>query len=199
LKESQLLSLLHKSFFKNKILYIDAGGSTSGFTFSSQNDFLRFLLETNVEVTRLGFQFLIKLHPSQTKTDVEKAILNNGLLLSNDTSFLEDLMESRAVITGPSTAGVVPGALGLPLLLAQYKQFKGQRYGIVYEEYPRVYHLTNLSELGKFLNEEKLPEKELMETWINRYISPLPAQDMPKRVVEVIDQMVNEHQHLCAD
>lgn len=54
-------------------------------------------------------------------------------------------------------------------------------------------------ELKPLLNQETEPDINQMKMWVQQYLYPLPAEDMPKRVVEIIDQMVRKHERPCAE
>ncbi|OSO90600.1 hypothetical protein B7O87_09270 [Cylindrospermopsis raciborskii CENA303] len=199
LSDELILSCVSPCSSKTKIIYIDDGSPTCGLTFASQNDFLNFLVKTKLKLAEQGYELLVKLHPSQAQFDTAQELIRLGVLLSTDASFTSDLLDCRAAITGPSSAAVIPASLGLTLLLAQYDQFEGQKYGIVYRDYPRSLYLRNLMELKRLLNQETKPDVNRMKMWVQQYLYPLPAEDMPKRVVEIIDQMVHKHERPCAE
>lgn len=173
-----------------KIVYIDHGGSTSGFTFKSKNDFIEFIERTSRKLEELGLTLVVKLHPAQAKTDTERLLLDRGIVISTDESFTKDLSNARAVITGPSSASIIPATYGMTIILAQYDQFWGQEYGDVLMSYPKSLYLKKLDDIAELLASEPEVEIDAMRDWIRSYVSPLPAYDMPSRVVQGIMDIV---------
>jgi hypothetical protein len=180
-----------KMFYRNKkVVYLDHGGSTSGFTFSSESDFVDFLLKTQHATKDAGYQLLVKLHPSQYLTNVPSLLRDRGLEIVDDCEFIDALKLSRAIICGPTTVSVIPGILGLPMILAQYEQFTGQEYGTVLKNYPLSCAASSLFELTATLQVANTCDYEKLRKWISSYVEPLPASDMPKRVVEAIEELI---------
>jgi hypothetical protein len=188
-KKEDILSCVH-CFNKNKkVVYLDHGGSTSGFTFSSENDFAEFLLKTRKATGAAGCQLVVKLHPSQYLTNLPTLLSNQGIDIVDDIMFIDVLKASRAIICGPTSVSIIPAILGLPIILAQYEQFIGQDYGVVLKNYPMSFAVGSINELSAALNDLNACDHDKLQEWISSYIEPLPAADMPKRVVGAIKEL----------
>jgi hypothetical protein len=102
------------------------------------------------------------------------------------------LKASRAIICGPTSVSIIPAILGLPLILAQYEQFKGQDYGVVLKSYPLSFTVCSVLQLTAALNVLNGCDHDKLREWISSYVEPLPATDMPKRVVDAINELTRE-------
>jgi hypothetical protein len=175
---------------KNKIMYIDHGGSTCALNFKSPDAFITFLEATDKALQQQGYSLIVKLHPSQGNTDTPENIKGRGIELSSNTTFLSDLRGCCAAISGPSTASLIPALMGLPLLLAQFGEFNGQEYGKALLSYPRCILLKEITDIKKLLfdNRENYEPAKLVE-WISLNAGPLPPEEMPERVAAIVEEM----------
>ncbi len=189
-KPEDILSCANTYHQSKNVIYLDHGGSTSGFTFSSERDFIDFLLKTQQATKDAGYQLQVKLHPSQYLTNVPSLLRESGFYIVDDRLFMDTLKESRAIICGPTSVSIIPGILGLPMMLAQYEQFTGQEYGVVLKNYPLSVAVSSLFELTATLQAINTCDYEKLRKWLSDYVEPLPASDMPKRVVEAIEKLI---------
>ncbi|MBV5331256.1 hypothetical protein JZU69_02360 [bacterium] len=182
------------------IIYIDTGFLGMGLVYNSFKDYLAHILDTKKVVEDAGFCFAIKLkpHSALVRSGGELGLVNNGIMVIREADFMSLLRQSAGAIVEPSTAAMIPTALGLPLFLAAYGPLKNQAYGQVLTSYPRAHLIEDLSELSRALSRESDPADTAdFLVWSADNLGPLPAEDMPKRVVEAIDKTVREHERLC--
>lgn len=130
---------------------------------------------------------VVKLHPAHYRTDVPKRLRDLGFALCSNEDFVNRLKGAFAALSEPSSAAVIPCLLGLPLLMAEYGKLSGQRYGAVLTGYPMAAPLRDLTEAVHILEELcKTTNRDDVLAWIKRSSGPLPAENMPNRVVNVI-------------
>lgn len=181
-----------KHDYKN-IMYIDHGGSTCGLTFKSAKDYVEYLKDIQQGLLEQGYNLIVKMHPSQSQTTTPEFTLSKGIVLSSNTEFLEDLRGCCAAIVGPSTASIIPSLMGMPLLLARNGPFKDQEYGKVLRDYPRSIVLDDVAEVSKLLQEESVKvDFAKVKKWIDENAGPLPANEMPSRVADVVSEMISK-------
>lgn len=176
------------------ILYIDTGFIDVGSVFDSAEDFANHLDETNKIVMQQGFRLVVKLHPAHFRTGVPELLNRIGIERCEKEEFVSRLKAAAAAIVEPSTAAMIPGLMGLPLLLAQYGKLSEQQYGTALTSYPRARFLKDVTDIRALLEEERLttsPEK--VHNWIMENVGPLPAEDMPERVAEVLDKLIQNY------
>jgi len=189
-KNEDILSCVNAYHQNKSVIYLDHGGSTSGFTFSSERDFIDFLLKTQQATKYAGYHLLVKLHPAQYLTNIPSLLRDHAIDIVDDSRFMDALKLARAIICGPTSVSIIPGILGLPILLAQYEQFSNQEYGEVLSKYPLSLPVPSLEVLIQSLgNIKNTPIDQLVE-WITEYVEPLPATLMPKRVVDAVCTMI---------
>ena len=186
------VALSNMDFNSREIIYIDTALSKSGYVFDSDDDFVQHLLKTKSDLEKQNFQFAVKLHPAHLKSgDVPSQLERFGITLYSNANFLQRLKCSAAVIVEPSSAAMIPAILGLPLLLANYGKLKGQLYGKILTDYPRAIRLDSVAQVSNNLASERSSfSADQVEFWIDNNIGPLPAEDMPARVAEVVDKMI---------
>jgi hypothetical protein len=81
--------------------------------------------------------------------------------------------------------------MGLPLLLANYGNFRGQMYGQVLVSYPRSIDLKDVGDVDQLLAEEnKVFNSAKVFEWISENAGPLPAELMPDRVAEAVNTLI---------
>jgi hypothetical protein len=173
------------------ILYIDTALSKSGVVFSSDNDFVKHLELTNKALAVQGYTILVKLHPAHLQSDVPQQVERSGIKLCKDEEFILLLKSATAAIVEPSSAALIPALLGLPLLLAQFNKLSGAPYGDMISSYPRARNLCDIHHVTQLLDEERSSLKsENVMSWITANAGPMPAEDMPVRVVDAIDHLI---------
>jgi hypothetical protein len=81
--------------------------------------------------------------------------------------------------------------MGVPVFLANYGKLKEQRFGDVLTSYPRARLLRDVRDFGALLDEERRQlDVGQARHWIEQNAGPLPADQMPGRVAEVLLQMI---------
>jgi hypothetical protein len=173
------------------ILYIDTALSKSGVAYSSDDDFVKHLDLTNKALTEQGYTILVKLHPAHLQGDVPQKVERSGIRLCKDEEFILNLKSATAVIVEPTSAALIPALLGLPLLLAKFGKLSVATYGDMISSYPRARNLCDIDHVTQLLHEERyhLKSKDVM-SWITDNAGPMPAEDMPVRVVDAIEQLI---------
>ncbi len=179
---------------KNEIIYIDTALVEAGVVFANQDEFITHLMDTHIMLERQGLTLVVKLHPAHYRTNVPKRLKDLGITLCSNEDFVNRLKNAFAALSEPSSAAVIPGLLGLPLLLAEYGKLFDQRYGLVLTSYPMVASLRDLAEVVHIVEElRKTTNRDDVMVWIKKNSGPLPAENMPNRVVNVIHGICNEN------
>ena len=63
------------------------------------------------------------------------------------------------------------------------------------EEYPNRIDFANFEELGNIIKSKKIKTNKLeINKWINKFAGPLPPSHFPKRVFNVIKQVLDSKQ-----
>ncbi|BBJ00653.1 hypothetical protein FGKAn22_23450 [Ferrigenium kumadai] len=194
LQEKDLGSWL--SFDREKsaeIIYIDTALIEAGVVFANQDAFISHLADTHAALDRQGLHLVVKLHPAHYRTGLPERLKELGIALCGKEEFVHRLQGAQAALVEPSSAAVIPSLLGMPLLLAQYGKLAGQRYGTVLTSYPMSAFVHDLADVGGLLEElRRRMSREDIADWIKTNSGPLPAEDMPTRVVEVIQNLCHE-------
>lgn len=177
----------------NNVLYIETALFEAGMVFSSVNDYIRHILETKRSLDDQGFKLIVKLHPASCRTELPKLLQQSGVQLCSNEEFVVLLEMVSAVIVEPSSAALVPALYGLPLFLACYGKLSLQKYGEVLMTYPRARKLDAIDSFSILL-ESILQQTNLNETyaWINKNSGPMPAENMPQRVANVIMSLIEQ-------
>ena len=173
-----------------EIVYIDTGLIYAGLVFANADDYLLHLTTLAKTLVSQGLSLAIKLHPDHDRTNFPKQIEKLGIRVINNEEFVPSLLRCRGAMVEPSTAALIPALLGLPLMMVAFGKLKEQKYGKVLMDYPRSSLLTDVSSaISEIKKIESNPAKEL-NTWITNNAGPLPADEMPNRVAQVIAQLV---------
>jgi hypothetical protein len=175
-----------------EVMYIDTALIEAGAVFDDADDFSRHLVDTKEALSRQGFHLLVKLHPAHFRTGVPELLAQNGVELCAGEDFLARLKNCCACIAEPSSLAVVPALVGMPLFLARYGELKEQEYGEVLTSYPGAQSLTDVHAFASLLaaggtERNAGPSGE----WIERNAGPLPAEEMPDRVAEVMASIIS--------
>lgn len=173
--------------YSREIIYIDTALIEAGFVFANQNEFISHLIDTHTALESQGLHLVVKLHPGHHSTGVPERLRSIGISLCNKEDFVRRLQAARGALVEPSSAALIPGLLGCPLLLVEYGKLKGQRYGVVLTSYPMAAPVRDLAEVRNLI--ETLPKGVCsadVAAWIKTNCGPLPAKDMPARVADVI-------------
>jgi hypothetical protein len=183
---------LTRAEYCDTIIYIDTALVESGVVFDSKDHFIQHILRTRDELNLMGFRLVVKLHPAHYRSNVPSILTKHGIDLCNNKNFISELKLSAAAIVEPSTAAIIPGLLGVPILLAQYGELSRQVYGNVLTTYPRARLLSKLSDVHSVLSEERdCLSAEIAMRWIKINGGPMPAEDMPEKAVEAFCNLIS--------
>jgi hypothetical protein len=197
LKQEHIGICLSSDEVRDEIMYIDTALIEAGAVFYNAEDFVQHLHDTAEVLKHQGFRLVVKLHPAHFRTGVPDQLKKLGIELCSNDEFITRLKTSRAAIVEPSSAALIPALLGLPVLLAQYGKLKDQQYGEVLTSYPRARYLRALNDLPALLGDvRKNPSVEIARAWIKVNAGPLPAEDMPKRVADVVAVLASQSRPL---
>jgi len=174
------------------VMYIETGFSSIGLYFSGTEDFVTHLIDTANELSRQGYKMCVKLKPRQINTDeIELLLKEVGIESVPNHQFLQKLISCSACITETTTLAMVPAALGMPLLLAKFGKLDLLSYGSVLTSYPKGYLLDDIGSFSTILKDDSDHiNLEILANWIKLNTGPFPAEEMPKRVVEIINKML---------
>jgi hypothetical protein len=177
-----------------EVMYIDTALIEAGAVFDSAYDFSRHLLNTKEVLARQGLELVVKLHPAHFRTGVPELLKQANVELCASEDFLARLKKCCACIVEPSSLALIPALLGMPLFLAQYGKLKEQRYGEVLTSYPNAKFLADLHVISNLLAAvEGLENIEDATRWIHLNAGPVPAEEMPDRVSEVMAALISGH------
>lgn len=175
---------------KNEIIYVDTGLIYAGMVFDGPDDYYAHLIATRDSLARQGKDLAIKLHPHHFRTDFPARLEAAGIEILSNANFTERLVGCGAALVEPSTAAIIPGLLGVPIMLVRYGKFAGQGYGKVMAQYPRARPLDDPDRLQAILEEESGSlDVTAVRHWISENVGPLPADHMPDRVAEILDAL----------
>lgn len=191
LQEDQIGSGLGKLDRKNWIVYVDTGLIYAGMVFQAADDYFHHLIATKDGLASQGYQMKIKLHPDHFRTQFPARLQDAGIEVLSNKNFVSTLQESVGAIVEPSTAALIPGLVGIPMLLANHGKLSSQTYGEVLVSYPRARSLNDVSKVQELLQEEATSfDLRAVEGWIGENVGPLPTMDMPKRVASIVESLI---------
>lgn len=173
------------------VMYVDTGLVFAGRVFSSLGDFVDHLAATRDALGAQGKRLVFKPHPDHAKTDSLSRFAEAGIELCSNDEFVPRLRDCCACIAEPSTITLIPALMGLPVFLANYGKLQEQRFGDVLTSYPRARLLRDVRDFGALLAEER-GQLDVVQArqWIGQNAGPLPADQMPGRVADVLLQMI---------
>ena len=188
---SRLRAPIRNSDYQH-VVYIETNLLHYGSVFDSKEQFIQHVVLTGNELSRHGKSLVFKPHPS-TDRDVASLLSKAGVDVCSREEFIPKLQGSCACITEPSSAALMPALMGMPLFLAQYGKLSGQTFGGLITSYPRARTLRDLSAFTAVLAaEQACLDSERTMRWIEQTTGPLPAEDMPARVADVIASLIGE-------
>jgi hypothetical protein len=176
----------------NEVVYIDTALVHGGMSFANQDDYLKFILGVANSLKAQGLKLCIKLHPDHYKTNFPERVRERNIRVISNEDFVPSLLKSRAAMVEPSSAAIIPALLGLPVLMVAFGNLKDQSYGKVLMDYPRSSLLNDVRTALSSIKEIESNPAQGLSTWITNNAGPLPADEMPNRVVNVIVQLVEK-------
>ncbi len=181
------------------VMYIDTGLVNNGLIFRSYEQFIAHLIETAEAIAAQGAAMLLKLHPSHDESLLRRRLSGTGVEIIANQDLVQGLQASQACVVEPTTLALLPGLLGMPMFYANYGDLKSLRYGPVLMSYPRGYLLPDIRTLASRLNEVRSGfDARAARDWIARNAGPTPIEQMPERVVQVIQALCATRSHVPA-
>ena len=182
IKNSQINSYSPESINKNDnyIVYIGSGPRSTLMKFKNPLDYANHIISTAKYLKEnLNFKLACKLHYSRVK-ECEILKKEKNITLINDDNFAYYLKKSRGALVEPSSAALIPIALGAPVFFACYGKLKGIKFGPALLAYPNkkiINQLSDISHRSIFKKKNKVNNKT-----ISRIIGPQPSSLLPKRI-----------------
>ena len=174
------------------VMYVDTALAIVGLLFKSRSSFIKHLADTATALAAQGKKLAFKPHPAHDVAALEKSLAGTGIELVTNERFVPKLLQCCACISETTSLALLPALIGLPMLYARYGELKEQRFGTALTSYPRGYELEDVSLVTDTLRRdaESFSSKAVSE-WIHFNAGPLPAQNMPRRVAELLESMIS--------
>jgi hypothetical protein len=178
------------------IMYIDTGLAATGLVFDSRQQFIRHIVSTARALAAHGKSMCLKPHPAHDPAFLRTSLAGTGVDLVSNEDFVARLRLCAACIVEPTTLALVPALMGMPMLYANYDALEQLRYGPVLTSYPRGYLLPEIGSLPAILRDDFAKDRAVaaME-WIERNSGPLPAEEMPDRVADMVTALFARTTH----
>lgn len=169
------------------VMYIDSAFIYSGWVFASAQDYLEHLIDTRKKLEIQGKNLIFKPHPDHFRNNFIPVLTENGFSVCLNEDFVPRLKQCCACIVEQSSVAMIPALMGMPLLLTGFGKLTGQRFGEMITDYPRARVLLDAADLSAVLAAEQAgcDSKSTMR-WIDENAGPLPAEEMPDRVANVV-------------
>ena len=175
----------------DEVFYLDTALTAVGLIFKSEQEYLKFLSETNKVLMSKGKRLVLKPHPDTRKNykaeDFEKA----GIEVVANADMIGRMRNAYAVLAEPTSLAIVPALMGLPLCLVSYDKASDLRYGQVLTSYPKSIMLTDINNMVDDITRKNNEDSQVStQEWIQFNAGPMPSEDMPKRVVSVMLDLI---------
>ena len=176
------------------VMYVDAALISTGFVFKSEDEFIQHIIDTRDQLTQQGKHLLFKPHPGHSGTGILSALATAGVEICTNEDFVSRLQRCCACIVEPSSMAVFSALMGMPLFLANYGKLNEQRFGEVLTSYPRARLLGDVRDFSSLIAAEQADcDAEQTMHWIDQNAGPLPAEEMPERVANVVLGLISEN------
>lgn len=173
------------------VMYVDSAFIYSGWVFASAKDYLAHLIDTKKKLETQGKNLVFKPHPDHFRNNFIPVLEENGFEICLNEDFVPRLQKCCACIVEQSSVAVIPALMGMPLLLAGFGKLKGQRFGEMISDYPRAKMLVDVAELNTLIEAEQADcDAQRVMRWIDENAGPLPAEEMPDRVANVVSDLI---------
>lgn len=183
---------LNEENIYKKIVYLDTALFATGLIFNGQDEFLKHLKYTARILSDKNIKLLFKPHPAHNFGYIRDELLDGEIVLIDNYDLIETLMNSDAVITETSSLAIIPALLGMPLFLASYGKLEDLKFGKTLTNYPRSYNLNCLPDIDILIKKDRdYVDRNSVGEWIEHNCGPLPADEMPVRVLQVIKSVIN--------
>lgn len=175
------------------VMYIDTALAIVGLLFKSEHSFVAHLVRTAEALAMQRKKLVFKPHPAHDLGFLEDSLKGTGIELISNDDFVAKLQECCACITETTSLALVPALLGMPLLYASYGELKSQRFGPILTSYPRGYMLEDTAHVTDILcRDAEVFDSKAVNDWIQLNSGPLPADEMPDRVANVVLELINQ-------
>ena len=175
------------------VMYVDTALAPVGLQFKSYASFIEHLIKTADALAAQGKALALKPHPAHDPAFLKKSLKGARIEIVSNDDFLAKLNQCCACIAETTSVALLPALMGMPLLYATYGELKEQRFGSVLTSYPRGYTLDDVSRVTDILGAdiERFDSKAVRD-WITFNAGPLPADEMPRRVTDIVEAMILE-------
>jgi hypothetical protein len=179
-----------QSFSNESVVYIGTGVRGTKMILSDDKEYFKFLLNTYNVVKKYNKKLILKLHYSRIEVIRNYFdMIDSDVVFCGDNEFVHELQQSCGAIVEPSTAALVPLLMGKPIFLTQYGALSGLEFGVILSLYPKALSIEHLNDLCNIFKPIANTESET-NAWIKSVAGPLPATDMPFRVVSIIESAI---------
>lgn len=173
------------------VVYIDTALLATGLLFRSDADFIAHMLRLRDALQGQGRRLLFKPHPDMRLRGIDRALAAQGIETVSNEEFVAVLRRCCAAVVETTTAALVPALMGMPLFLARFGRLEDLQFGEVLRSYPRALELGDPLDFDRLLTAEaETCDPDRVVGWIRTNAGPLPASDMPRRLAEVILDLV---------
>lgn len=180
---------------RQEIVYLDTGLVTAGLAFRDEQDFVGHLERTSVALRAQGFSMCLKAHPAHNQKVLTALLAQKDIELISTQELIPRLQQCAACLVEISSVNLVPALMGIPLLYGNYDQLAELRFGPVLRGYPRGFLVKNISEVRGILEYcWKRRDGDVLNGWIRENSGPMPPEDMPRRVGDLVGAMIDSIQ-----
>lgn len=175
------------------VMYIDTGLSSFGSNFKSTKEYAEYIISLNSKLSlqKRNLIFKSKPHPVEYAEYIKSVLQEHNIEVVENDEFINRMKTCCACITEPSTLGLLPTLMGMPLFLARFGPMGSLLYGSIFTTYPRAQYLDDIGRFNELLSREQGScDPNQVMAWINDNSGPMPAADMPKRVTQVVMDLV---------
>jgi hypothetical protein len=174
------------------VMYIETGFHV--LTAGGEKDYIAHLSHTRERLAAQGRAMLFKSKPSVFTSTLAASLEELGIEVIDNDSFVDRLQRCSASLVEFTSLALFPAFLGLPVFLIDYGYWAGTRFGTSLKTYPRSIPLDDLDRFNELLQAERAScRPEQVRAWIRENVGPLPAEDMPERVADVIAGLAADH------
>lgn len=169
--------------------YIGTGPRSTNMLLSDYEEYFQHITEINNFLTKLGYKVNFKLHHSRIDSiNILNDASDKKITLINDATFVQSLNQSKFSIIEPSSASLAPAIIGMPVVLLKVMNLKNLKFGPLFNEYPRSYHIHTFEELELLVDEldKNVSNLPNIDNWLGKSLGPLPLKDLPSRIVNVL-------------
>jgi hypothetical protein len=179
-----------QSCSNESVVYIGTGIRGTKMMLSDDKEYFKYLHNTYKMLKSHKKKLKLRLHYSRVEI-IQKyfSTIDSDIVFCDDDEFISELKKSCGAIVEPSTAALVPLLMGKPIFLTRYGPLSGLEFGSIISSYPKALSINHFNDLSKIIKPVANLETETIE-WIKSVAGPLPASNMPFRVVNLIKSTI---------